>query len=158
MLSAVNVSRSWVLALVVSASGAWAQVPEAKPVTPGAKVPAPSAKPEVVLPAPARRAPRLLPDVVSLKIAAVVDGRVLAGQKFPSEALTKLSRLGFARARSAADVSDQSIHEDRLYRAYAVRSETLRPQDFERLVGREVRVRVSEVETGRLYAIVALLP
>ena len=168
MLSVVNVSRSLVLALVVSAGGASAQVPEAKPVVPApaAKVPSPSATPKAATPqlaAPAieRRAPRLLPDVVKLKVAAVVDGRVLAGQKYPADALAKLSRLGFTPVQSAAQLSDRSIFEGRLYRAYAVRSDAkpaLRGADFEPLVGREVQVRVSEVETGRLYAIVALLP
>lgn len=163
MLSVVNVSRSLVLALVVSAGGASAQVPEAKPVVPApaAKVPAPSATPRLAAPALERRAPRLLPDVVKLKVAAVVDGRVLAGQKYPPDALAKLGRLGFTPVQSAAQLSDRSIFEGRLYRAYAVKSDAkpaLRGADFEPLVGREVQVRVSEVETGRLYAIVALLP
>lgn len=164
MLSVVNVSRSLVLALVVSAGGASAQVPEAKPVVPApaTKVPAPkAATPQLAAPAIERRAPRLLPDVVKLKVAAVVDGRVLAGQKYPPDALAKLGRLGFTPVQSAAQLSDRSIFEGRLYRAYAVRSDAkpaLRGADFEPLVGREVQVRVSEVETGRLYAIVALLP
>lgn len=163
MWSAVNVSRSLVMVLVMSAGPAWAQVPGAKPVAPapGAKVPAPSVAPKLAAPALEQRAPRLLPDVVSLKVAAVVDGRVIAGQKYPAEALTKLARLGFTPVKSAEQLSDRVIFEGRLYRAYAVRSDAkpaLRAADFERHVGQEVRVRVSEVETGRLYAIVSLLP
>jgi hypothetical protein len=89
--------------------------------------------------------------VVKLKVAAVVDGRVLAGQKYPPDALAKLGRLGFTPVQSAAQLSDRSIFEGRLYRAYAVRSDAkpaLRGADFEPLVGREVQVRVSEVRDG----------
>lgn len=164
MLSAVSVSRSLVLALVVSAGGASAQVPEAKPVapTPAVKVPAPGVTPKLAAPALERRAPRLLPDVVNLKVAAVVDGRVLGGQKYPAEALAKLGRLGFTPVQSAAQVADRTIFDGRLYRAYAVSSDPaksggLQLADLERHVGREVRVRVSEVETGRLYTIVSLV-
>jgi hypothetical protein len=57
MLSVVNVSRSLVLALVVSAGGASAQVPEAKPVVPApaAKVPRPPLRPRPPRPSSLRR-------------------------------------------------------------------------------------------------------